>query len=48
MKKKRVNPNRIPVSKATVKKLRENITSDAINLTMALFLTTLCEMYGRK
>lgn len=46
MKKKRVNPNRIPVSKATVKKLRENITSDAINLAMALFLTTLCDKFG--
>ena len=44
--KRRVNPHRIPVSKASVKKLQGAITSDAINLAMALFLTTLCDKFG--
>lgn len=44
--KRRVNPHRIPVSKASVKKLQGAITSDAINLSMALFLTVLCDKFG--
>lgn len=44
--KDRVNPNRKPVSKATLKKMQGLITSDSINLSMALFLTVLFDKFG--
>lgn len=44
--KHRVNPNRKPVSRGMMKKMQDVITSEAINLAMALFLTTLCDKFG--
>ena len=44
--KRRVNPNRKPMSRAMMKKMQDTITSEAINLAMALFLTVLLDKFG--
>ena len=45
-KKKRVNPNRQPVTKAMVRKVAEDTKEQAVNLAIALFLTVLCDKFG--
>lgn len=45
-KKKKTNPRRIPVSKATLRKEVEATKETSIDLAMALFLTVMCDKFG--
>lgn len=45
-KKKKTNPRRIPVSKATLRKEVEATKGMSIDLAMALFLTVMCDKFG--
>lgn len=45
-KKKKTNPRRIPVSKATLRKEVEATKGESVNRTLAIFLTVLCDKFG--
>lgn len=45
-KKKKVNPRRQPVSKATIRKVASEAKDEAVGLAIAMFLTTLCDKFG--
>lgn len=46
MKKKKVNPRRVPVSLADVKRTGKKASDEAIHLSFALFLTILLDDFG--
>lgn len=44
--KKRVNPNRRPVTMATVRRVKEETKDEAVSLAISMFLTVLCDKFG--
>ena len=43
---KKINPRRVPASKADVNRARDKAASDAVHLAMAIFLTVLKDDMG--